>query len=124
MNNGESGAAQTERIIEHQHGKRRKSDLQALFVDADHHPLVFALHAEANVQNSPMLLGLLEVPGPGVQRQVGQAFGQRREGKGRAGLSQDGELGGQSALRRIHHVWKSHITSCKQLHLCFVVTEN
>lgn len=41
--------------------------VQALLVDADHHPGVFTLHTEADAQSALVLLGLCALPGPVVQ---------------------------------------------------------
>lgn len=96
--------------------------LQALSVDADHHPCVLTLHTEPNVQGALVLLGLAVIPHPVVEGEgygrVGAAFRiGRREGKGQTGalrngssswlwtgVTQDGELWKQHALQRIHHI--------------------
>lgn len=41
--------------------------VQALLVDADHHPGVLTLHTEADAQSALVLLGLCALPGPVVQ---------------------------------------------------------
>lgn len=41
--------------------------LQALFVDADHHPCVLTLHTEANVQSALVLLRLSILPGSVIE---------------------------------------------------------
>lgn len=41
--------------------------VQALLVDADHHPGVLTLHTEADAQSALVLLGLSALPGPVVQ---------------------------------------------------------
>lgn len=38
--------------------------LQAVFVNADHHPRVLTLHTEAHIQSTLQLLGLPVFPGP------------------------------------------------------------
>lgn len=92
--------------------------LQALLVDADHHPGLLALHAVAHVQGALVLLGLPAPPRPIVQ--VGGQGEGRREGEGqagasgggsrpgvRAGVAEDGQLRREHALQRIRHVCKS-----------------
>lgn len=41
--------------------------VQALLVDADHHPGVLTLHTEADAQSALVLLGLCALPGPVVR---------------------------------------------------------
>lgn len=100
--------------------------LQAFFIDADHHPRVLTLHAEADTQDALMLVGFPARPGrvvgKGGQRK-GPTVGRRQvEGEGQTGapgcssgswmgtgVAQDGELWRQHALQRIHHIWKAHI---------------
>lgn len=92
--------------------------LQALLVDADHHPGLLALHAEAHVQGALVLLGLPAPPQPTVP--VGGQGEGRREGEGqagasgggsrpgvRAGVAEDGHLRREHALQGVQHVCKS-----------------
>lgn len=92
--------------------------LQALFFDADHHPGLLALHAQAQVQGALMLLRLLAAPWPIVH--VGGQRERRRKGEGqagasggsfwsgvRAGVAEDGQLWRKHALQWIYHTCKS-----------------